>query len=68
MNKCNIYSVYLLFRLMVKFGPSVFYLFSPSVEYSVLQFSIYSVIWIRSTVQVQIFAFQFQCLQRCLAV
>ena len=27
MNKCNIYSVYLLFGLMVKFGPSVFYLF-----------------------------------------
>ena len=26
---------------MVKFGPSVFYLFIPSIEYSVIQFSIF---------------------------
>ena len=33
-----------------EFGPSVFYLFAPSVKNWVLRFSIYSVLQIRSTV------------------
>ena len=33
-----------------EFGPSVFYLFGPLVKNSVLRFSIYSVLRIRSTV------------------
>ena len=36
-----------------EFGPSVFYLFGPSVKNSVLRFSIYSVLRIRSTVPAQ---------------
>ena len=35
---------------VIEFGPSVFYLFGPSVKNSVLWFSIYSVLRIRSTV------------------
>ena len=38
---------------MVKFGPSVFYFFGPSVEYSVIRFSIYSVLRIRSNILAQ---------------
>ena len=51
--RCVILSRYYttsLIGLMVKFGPSVFYLFSPSVINSVFRFSIYSVLQIRSTI------------------
>ena len=43
------YYTSLLFGLMVKFGPSVFYLFGPSIINLVLQFYIYSVLRIWST-------------------
>ena len=42
------------FSHMDKFGPSVFYLFGPSVKNLVLRFSIYSVLRIRSSVPVRI--------------
>ena len=44
------YYTSLLFYLMVIFGLLVFYLFGRSVSFSVIQFSIYSVLRIRSTV------------------
>ena len=50
---CDILSRYYigsLFGLVVKFGPLVFYLFGPSVKNLVIQFSIYSVLRIWSTV------------------
>ena len=40
---------------MVIFGPLVFCLFGPSVKFSAVQFSIYSAVWIRPTVQVRWF-------------
>ena len=42
-----------------EFGPLVFYLFGPSVKNSVLRFSIYLVLRIRSTVPVRFLAVEF---------
>ena len=39
---------------MVKFSRSVFYLFGCLVNYSAVRFSIYTVVWIRSYVQVRL--------------
>ena len=48
------YYTSLIFGLMGKFGCLFFYLFGPSVINSVIQFSIYLVLWIQSNVPARI--------------
>ena len=48
-NNVFINLLYKKFSLMVKFGPMVFYLFGHVVKCSVLEFFIYSVLWIWSS-------------------